>query len=92
MGARAGAKNATMTSRKQRVDILVGALADPLHEQIGVPPEVTAEFQQATDMAVHLRVGGYLTDSCYDTAIKRIHRALAKALNEGSNTGQTESA
>ena len=62
----------------------IGALAPPLHEQIGSEPELIIIEQRAADSLNYLRTHGFLTKAESDPGVRRVLRSLEqKAISAG---------
>ena len=71
-----------MFKRNGKQYILVGALARPLHEQLGVTEAATEQFQLDANAIVRLRVRGTLSEAEGDRACRRLVKRLNKELPE----------
>ena len=73
-------------SNRKQVEVHMGALAPPLHEQLGVPAEDVAKYQRALESLNYLRVHGFLPAS---TAWKRAEMAMARMSKELEELART---
>ena len=73
-------------SVNQRIQIQMGALAPPLHEQLGVPAEDVAKYQRALESLNYLRIHGFLPASI---ALKRSEMAMARVLKDLEKRART---
>ena len=71
---------------KKRVQIQMGALASPLHQQLGVPAEDVAKYQRALESLNYLRIHGFLPASI---ALKRAEMAMARMLKDLEKLART---
>ena len=84
-----------MFKRNGKQYILVGALAQPLHEQLGVNEGATEQFQLDANAIVRLRVRGTLSEAEGDRAcslLKRLNKELPEVLRQAENDGPTADA
>jgi len=65
------------------MEVVFGASAPPLHEQVGVEPNVLAREQAEHDAIVRLAVAGYLSESTKERFYRRLVRRIAERLQEG---------
>ena len=71
-----------MPERNNEQYIHIGALAPPLHEQLGVAEKPTEQFQLDANGIVRLRIRGILSDAETDRACRRLLKRLNKELPE----------
>ena len=69
-----------MTSNDQRSTIRVGAMAPPLHEQLGVPAELLNHQQQDIDALIRLRVRGVLAPSVARKGEERVIKEVVRVV------------
>ena len=85
-----------MFERNGKQYILIGALARPLHEQLGVTEGTTKQFQLDANAIVRLRVRGTLSEAEGDRAcrrlLKRLNKELPEVLRQAENDGPTADA
>ena len=73
-------------SNRKQVEVQMGALAPPLHEQLGVPAEDVAKYQRALESLNYLRIHGFLPASI---AWKRAEMAMARMLKDLEKLART---
>ncbi len=56
----------------------IGAMAPPLHEQIGSEPELVKIEQKAVDSINYLRIHGFLTAAESERGVRRVLKSLEK--------------
>ena len=70
----------------RQVEILLGGMTPPLHEQLGVPAEDVAKYQRALESLNYLRIHGFLPASI---AWKRSEMAMARMLKDLEKQART---
>ena len=64
------------------MQISLGGMSPPLHEQIGCEEQLVEIHQRATDSIVFLRIHGFLPDGEAHKANKRLIKDLGKVLRD----------
>lgn len=62
----------------QRKELRVGALAPPIHEQIGCQKYESVRFQSIHDAIVTLKIYGYISDYNFHKFGKKLHQEILK--------------
>lgn len=63
-----------------RVVLTFGALAEPIHVQLGLPMRAVASFQRDADAITRLAVRGILSSSQVESARRRLVRRIAREI------------
>ena len=71
-----------------KVQIHIGALAPPLHEQLAVPPEVLDQQQQDIDALIRLRVRGVIPSSVARRGESKVIKEVTKIVEEYQHGGK----
>ena len=72
----------TMKELPRGSEIIIGALAPPLHQQLGVDLEATQAHQKDVDALNRLRIRGLISRAQAGIAERKIIRSLGQALRE----------
>ena len=60
------------------IEVRFGALSDPIHKQLDVPPSTVEHEQKLADAITLCHIAGVLTDAETDKARRRLFKRLQK--------------
>ena len=69
------------------MEITFGALAEPLHKQLGEPEDKLELLQRAADSVAYLSIHGFLSESETHSARKRIVKEIGRLQHKYIETG-----